>query len=281
MQIVQLDEKIYKNQILPMISKGTMRWTLAVPFLDSFIYSKIRKKLIDAFGGEFEEVIVGGAPLNHEVEDFLARIRFPFTVGYGMTECGPLISYTPWRDFLPGSSGRTLPNMESRIDSQDPENIPGEICVRGTNVMKGYYKNPEATAAVLDEDGWLHTGDMGTRNPDGTLFLRGRSKTMILTASGQNIYPEEIEAKLNNMPFVAESLIVDRDGQIVALVYPDYDALDRFDVPVSDLDSTMENIRKELNKIVAPYEQVSKILLMPSEFEKTPKRSIKRFLYTR
>ena len=281
MQIVQLDEKIYKNQILPMISKGTMRWTLAVPFLDSFIYSKIRKKLIDAFGGEFEEVIVGGAPLNHEVEDFLARIRFPFTVGYGMTECGPLISYTPWRDFLPGSSGRTHPNMESRIDSQDPENIPGEICVRGTNVMKGYYKNPEATAAVLDEDGWLHTGDMGTRNPDGTLFLRGRSKTMILTASGQNIYPEEIEAKLNNMPFVAESLIVDRDGQIVALVYPDYDALDRFDVPVSDLDSTMENIRKELNKIVAPYEQVSKILLMPSEFEKTPKRSIKRFLYTR
>ena len=274
-------EKIYKNQILPMISKGTMRWTLAVPFLDSFIYSKIRKKLIDAFGGEFEEVIVGGAPINHEVEDFLARIRFPFTVGYGMTECGPLISYTPWRDFLPGSSGRTLPNMESRIDSQDPENIPGEICVRGTNVMKGYYKNPEATAAVLDEDGWLHTGDMGTRNPDGTLFLRGRSKTMILTASGQNIYPEEIEAKLNNMPFVAESLIVDRDGQIVALVYPDYDALDRFDVPVSDLDSTMENIRKELNKIVAPYEQVSKILLMPSEFEKTPKRSIKRFLYTR
>ena len=274
-------EKIYKNQILPMISKGTMRWTLAVPFLDSFIYSKIRKKLIDAFGGEFEEVIVGGAPLNHEVEDFLARIRFPFTVGYGMTECGPLISYTPWRDFLPGSSGRTLPNMESRIDSQDPENIPGEICVRGTHVMKRYYKNPEATAAVLDEDGWLHTGDMGTRNPDGTLFLRGRSKTMILTASGQNIYPEEIEAKLNNMPFVAESLIVDRDGQIVALVYPDYDALDRFDVPVSDLDSTMENIRKELNKIVAPYEQVSKILLMPSEFEKTPKRSIKRFLYTR
>ena len=274
-------EKIYKNQILPMISKGTMRWTLAVPFLDSFIYSKIRKKLIDAFGGEFEEVIVGGAPLNHEVEDFLARIRFPFTVGYGMTECGPLISYTPWRDFIPGSSGRTLPNMESRIDSQDPENIPGEICVRGTNVMKGYYKNPEATAAVLDEDGWLHTGDMGTRNPDGTLFLRGRSKTMILTASGQNIYPEEIEAKLNNMPFVAESLIVDRDGQIVALVYPDYDALDRFDVPVSDLDSSMENIRKELNKIVAPYEQVSKILLMPSEFEKTPKRSIKRFLYTR
>lgn len=274
-------EKIYKNQILPLISKGTMRWTLAVPFLDSYIYSKIRKKLVDAFGGEFEEVIVGGAPLNHEVEDFLHKIKFPFTVGYGMTECGPLISYTHWKEFIPGSSGRTLPTMESKIDSDDPENIPGEICVRGTNVMKGYYKNPEATSAVLDKDGWLHTGDMGTRSSDGTLFLRGRSKTMLLSSSGQNIYPEEIEAKLNNMPFVAESLVVDRDGRLVALVYPDYDALDRFDVSIADLDSTMENIRKELNKLVAPYERITKIILMPNEFEKTPKRSIKRFLYTR
>lgn len=271
-------EKIYKNQILPLISKGTMRWTLAVPFLDSYIYSKIRKKLVDAFGGEFEEVIVGGAPLNHEVEDFLHKIKFPFTVGYGMTECGPLISYTHWKEFIPGSSGRTLPTMESKIDSEDPENIPGEICVRGTNVMKGYYKNPEATSAVLDKDGWLHTGDMGTRSSDGTLFLRGRSKTMLLSSSGQNIYPEEIEAKLNNMPFVAESLVVDRDGRLVALVYPDYDALDRFDVSIADLDSTMENIRKELNKLVAPYERITKIILMPNEFEKTPKRSIKRIL---
>lgn len=274
-------EKIYKNQILPLISKGTMRWTLAVPFLDSYIYSKIRKKLVDAFGGEFEEVIVGGAPLNHEVEDFLHKIKFPFTVGYGMTECGSLISYTHWKEFIPGSSGRTLPTMESKIDSEDPENIPGEIYVRGTNVMKGYYKNPEATSAVLDKDGWLHTGDMGTRSSDGTLFLRGRSKTMLLSSSGQNIYPEEIEAKLNNMPFVAESLVVDRDGRLVALVYPDYDALDRFDVSIADLDSTMENIRKELNKLVAPYERITKIILMPNEFEKTPKRSIKRFLYTR
>lgn len=274
-------EKVYKNQILPLISKGTMRWTLAVPFLDSYIYSKIRKKLVDAFGGEFEEVIVGGAPLNHEVEDFLHKIKFPFTVGYGMTECGPLISYTHWKEFIPGSSGRTLPTMESKIDSEDPENIPGEIYVRGTNVMKGYYKNPEATSAVLDKDGWLHTGDMGTRSSDGTLFLRGRSKTMLLSSSGQNIYPEEIEAKLNNMPFVAESLVVDRDGRLVALVYPDYDALDRFDVSIADLDSTMENIRKELNKLVAPYERITKIILMPNEFEKTPKRSIKRFLYTR
>lgn len=273
-------EKIYKNQILPMISKGAARWTLAVPLLDSYIYAKIRKKLIEAFGGEFEEVIVGGAPLNHEVEEFLHKIKFPFTVGYGMTECGPLISYTPWKEFIPGSSGRTLPTMETKIESPDPENIPGEICVRGTNVMKGYYKNPEATEAVFDAEGWLHTGDMGTRSADGTLFLRGRSKTMILSASGQNIYPEEIEAKLNNMPFVAESLIVERDGKLVGLVYPDYDAVDRLGVRIADMDKTMENIREELNKLVAPYERISKIILMPNEFEKTPKRSIKRFLYT-
>ncbi len=274
-------EKIYKNQILPMISKGAMRWTLAVPFLDSLIYSKIRKKLIDAFGGEFEEVIVGGAPLNHEVEEFLYKIKFPFTVGYGMTECGPLISYTPWREFKVGSSGMTLPVMESKIVSDDPENTPGEICVRGTNMMKGYYKNPEATNAVIDSDGWLHTGDMGTRSSDGTLFLRGRSKTMILSASGQNIYPEEIEAKLNNMPFVSESLVVERDGKLVGLVYPDFEAADKFGISIADMDSTMENIRLELNKIVAPYEKLAKINLMPNEFEKTPKRSIKRFLYTR
>jgi len=274
-------EKIYKNQILPMISKGAMRWTLAVPFLDSLIYTKIRKKLVDAFGGEFEEVIVGGAPLNHEVEEFLYKIKFPFTVGYGMTECGPLISYSHWRKFISGSGGKTLPIMETKIESEDPENIPGEVCVRGTNVMKGYYKNPVATDAVLDKDGWLHTGDMGTRSSDGVLFLRGRSKTMILSASGQNIYPEEIEAKLNNMPFVAESLVVERDGKLVGLVYPDYEAVDRLGVAGSDMDEMMENVRIELNKIVAPYEKLASIVLMPNEFEKTPKRSIKRFLYTR
>lgn len=273
-------EKIYKNQILPMISKGAMRWTLAIPFLDNVIYAKIRKKLIEAFGGEFEQVIVGGAPLNHEVEEFLHRIKFPFTVGYGMTECGPLISYTPWRKFRVGSSGKVLPNMEAMILSEDPENIPGEICVRGMNVMKGYYKNPEATNLVLDKDGWLKTGDMGTLSADGTLYLRGRSKTMILTASGQNIYPEEIEAKLNNMPFVAESLVVERDGKLVGLVYPDYEAADRLGVTGPDLQDSMDNICKELNKLVAPYERITRIILMPNEFEKTPKRSIKRFLYT-
>lgn len=273
-------EKIYKNQILPLISKGAMRWTLAVPFLDSLVYSKIRKKLIDAFGGEFNQVIVGGAALNHEVEEFLHKIKFPFTVGYGMTECGPLISYSPWKEFIPGSAGKTIPDMESKVLSPDPENIPGEICVKGTNRMLGYFKNKEATDAVIDKEGWLHTGDMGTRSADGVLFLRGRNKTMILSASGQNIYPEEIEAKLNNMPFVAESLIVERDGKLVALVYPDYEAMDKLGVALADLDTTMENVRKELNKIVAPYEQVAKINLMPNEFEKTPKRSIKRFLYT-
>lgn len=273
-------EKIYKNQILPMISKGAMRWTLAVPFLDSLIYSKIRKKLIDAFGGEFEEVIVGGAPLNHEVEEFLHRIKFPFTVGYGMTECGPLISYTPWREFIPGSSGRTLPTMESMVLSDDPENVPGEICVRGTNVMRGYYRNPEATSLVLSDDGWLKTGDVGTRSADGTLFLRGRSKTMLLSSSGQNIYPEEIEAKLNNMPFVAESLVVMRDGKLVALVYPDFEQADRLGLTSADLPESMEKVRDELNKLVAPYERITRIILMPNEFEKTPKRSIKRFLYS-
>jgi long-chain acyl-CoA synthetase len=272
-------EKVYKNQILPMISKGKIRWTLSVPLLDKVVYAKIRKTLVTAFGGEFEQVIVGGAPLNHEVEEFLHKIKFPFTVGYGMTECGPLISYTHWKDFIPGSSGQTLPIMETKIESVDPEKVPGEICVRGANVMKGYYKNPTATEAVLDEEGWLHTGDMGTRSADGTIFIRGRYKTMILSSSGQNIYPEEIEAKLNNMPFVAESLVVERDGHLVALVYPDYESVDRIDAEISDLDAAMEKVRIELNKIVAPYERISKIVLMPNEFEKTPKRSIKRYLY--
>lgn len=272
-------EKIYRKQILPMITKQAMRWALAIPFLDSAICARIRKKLVEAFGGEFEEVIVGGAPLNHEVEDFLHRIKFPFTVGYGMTECGPLISHTPWRQFQCMSSGRTLPIMESRIDSTDPENIPGEICVKGENVMKGYYKNPDATNAVLDEDGWLHTGDMGTRSADGTIFIKGRYKTMILTSNGQNIYPEEIEAKLNNMLYVAESLIVERNNRLVALVYPNYEEMDEAGISTDKLPDEMERVRTELNKLVAPYEKVDRIQLIPNEFEKTPKRSIKRYLY--
>ena len=273
-------EKIYRKEILPMITKQAMRWALAIPFLDSAICARIRKKLVEAFGGEFEEIIVGGAPLNHEVEEFLHRIKFPFTVGYGMTECGPLISHTPWRQFQCLSSGRTLQGiMESRIDSPDPENIPGEICVKGENVMKGYYKNPEATNAVLDDDGWLHTGDMGTRSADGTIFIKGRYKTMILTSNGQNIYPEEIEAKLNNMLYVAESLIVERKNHLVALVYPDYETMDEVGITIDKLPEERERVRIELNKLVAPYEKIDRIQLIPNEFEKTPKRSIKRYLY--
>ena len=274
-------EKIYRKQILPMLNKRPLKWALNVPLLDSRIYGQVRKKLVDAFGGRFEQVIVGGAPLNAEVEAFLHRIKFPFTVGYGMTECGPLISYTHHSEFIPRSSGRILEGyMQVKIDSSDPELIPGEICVRGENVMAGYYKNQEATEKVIDKDGWLHTGDMGTVNNDDTIFIKGRYKTMILGASGQNIYPEEIESKLNNMPFIMESLVIGKDGRLVALVYPDYEAVDDYGIANEDLPVAMEEIRKNLNKEVAPYEQIAKIHLYPTEFEKTPKRSIKRYLYT-
>ena len=273
-------EKIYRKQIVPMITRRAMRWALAVPFLDNAIYAKIRNKLVEAFGGQFEELIIGGAPLNAEVEAFLYRIKFPFTVGYGMTECGPLISHTPWREFKPGSCGRVLPNMEAKILSDNPAEIPGEICVRGQNVMKGYYKNPDATAAALDEDGWLHTGDMGTLQPDGTLSIKGRYKTMILSASGQNIYPEEIEAKLNNMPYVSESLVVERGKGLTAIVYPDYERMDTDGISNDQLPDLMERNRNDLNSLVAPYERIDRIQLIPHEFEKTPKKSIKRYLYS-
>ncbi len=273
-------EKIYRKQIVPMITRRAIRWALALPLIDGAIYANIRSKLVEAFGGAFEEVIIGGAPLNGEVEAFLHKIKFPFTVGYGMTECGPLISYTPWREFQPGSCGRTLPNMESKILSDDPETVPGEICVRGQNRMKGYYKNPSITADVIDKDGWLYTGDMGTRSTDGTLFIKGRYKTMILSASGQNIYPEEIEAKLNNMPYVNESLIVERGKGLTAIVYPDYERMDADGVEVGQLPELMERNRVELNSLVAPYEKVDYVQLIPHEFEKTPKKSIKRYLYS-
>ena len=274
-------EKIYRKQIQPLISKGAMRFALNIPVINEQIHAQIRKKLVDAFGGEFEEVIVGGAPLNGEVETFLRKIKFPFTVGYGMTECAPLISYTPHREFQALSSGRTLSGyVETKIVKTDPNSEVGEICVRGEHVMQGYYKNEEATKAVLDSDGWLHTGDLGTISPDGTIFIKGRCKTMLLGANGQNIYPEEIEAKLNNMPYVMESLVVERDGRLVALVFPDFETMDADGISSNDLPNIMEENRKELNKIVAPYEQIAKIQLHANEFEKTPKRSIKRYLYT-
>ncbi|MCM1036734.1 MAG: AMP-binding protein [Bacteroides sp.] len=274
-------EKIYRKMIVPMITRKPVRWILALPGLDRAIYGRIRARLVEAFGGEFEEVIIGGAPLNPEVEEFLYRIKFPFTVGYGMTECGPLISYRPWREFEPGSAGSALPVMEARIVPDDTTPGQGEIVVRGQNVMKGYYKNPDATEAALDTDGWLHTGDMGrVGGADGrTIYIRGRYKTMILSANGQNIYPEEIEAKLNNMPYVSESLVVERDGRLVALVYPDHEEMDAARLSYHQLEPIMEDVRAELNKLVAPYEQISRIQVMPEEFKKTPKRSIKRFLY--
>lgn len=273
-------EKIYRRSILPKLQKPSVKRMMAVPGLRSVIKRKICNSLINALGGAFSQVIVGGAPLNPEVEKFLHDIHFPFTVGYGMTECGPLISYTYWKEFMPGSCGRTIPQMHSRIDSPDPENTPGEICVRGENVMKGYYKNPQATAAVLDKDGWLQTGDMGTRSADGTLSIKGRSKTMILSATGQNIYPEEIEAKLNNLPFVGESLVVERGKHLIALVYPDYEAMDRAKLSLNHMQPVMEKVRTRLNTLVAPYERIDSIQIHPSEFIKTPKRSIKRFLYS-
>lgn len=281
-------EKIYRKVVVPLITRKPMRWVLAVPGLDKAVYGMIRNKLVEAFGGNFEEVIVGGAPLNHEVEEFLCRIKFPFTVGFGMTECGPLISYSPWRRFEPGSAGRTLAGiMESKIlvDTTLPKSSSGhpqgEIMVRGLNVMKGYYKNPDATALALEEDGWLHTGDMGWLSApnDRTIHIRGRYKTMILSANGQNIYPEEIEAKLSNMPYVNECLVIERDGHLVALCHPDAEEVERDGLDTSMLQQAMEANRKSLNSLVAPYEQVQAIEIMPQEFEKTPKRSIRRFLY--
>lgn len=281
-------EKIYRKIVVPQITRKPIRWVLALPMLDKAVYSLIRAKLVDAFGGAFEEVIVGGAALNHEVEEFLARIKFPFTVGYGMTECGPLISYSPWRRFSPDSAGRTLKGiMEARILEDETKGLgpngepQGEIIVRGLNVMKGYYKNSEATEAALDHEGWLHTGDMGwLGGPNNrTINIRGRYKTMILTANGQNIYPEEIEAKLSNMPYVSECLVVERHGHLVALCHPDADEVLRDSLTPSGLTEAMEQNRRTLNKIVAPYEQIQAIEIMPDEFEKTPKRSIRRFLY--
>ena len=274
-------EKIYKKMILPQLNKRTLKLALNIPLLDSRIYAQIRKHLVDALGGRFREVIVGGAAMNQEVTDFLYKIKFPFTIGYGMTECGPLISYDHNNEYVPGSCGQILKGiMKVRIDSEDPYNKVGEIQVSGENVMKGYYKNDEATQNVFTEAGWLRTGDLGTIDHDNRIFIRGRSKTMILGASGQNIYPEEIESKLNNLPFVMESLVVEKNGKLIGMVYPDYDTVDSTGISHTDLPVIMEQNRIELNKLLAPYETISEIQLYPTEFEKTPKKSIKRYLYS-
>lgn len=273
-------EKIYKKMIAPQLNKRTMKLVMSVPLLNDRIYAQINKKLTNALGGRFREVIVGGAAMNQEVADFLYKIKFPYTIGYGMTECGPLISYDNHKEYVPTSCGQILKGiMEVRIDSEDPYNKVGEIQVRGENVMKGYYKNEEATRNVFTDDGWLKTGDLGTIDVNKRIYIRGRSKTMILSSNGQNIYPEEIEAKLNNLPFVLESLVVEREGKLVGLVYPDYDTVDSTGIRHEDLPAIMEQNRKDLNKLLAPYEAVTSIILYPTEFEKTPKRSIKRYLY--
>ncbi|MCQ2324862.1 MAG: AMP-binding protein [Paludibacteraceae bacterium] len=273
-------EKIYQKQILPFLNKSTVNFALKLPLIDDVLLGKIRQQLIEAFGGKFDEIIVGGAPMNADVEAFLQKIHFPYTVGYGMTECAPLISYSKHYTFREGSCGKILEGlMEVKLDNVNADGI-GEILVRGEHVMSCYYKNQEATNEVFTADGWLKTGDLGYIDEDGFIFIKGRNKTMFLGPNGQNIYPEEIEAKLNNMPYVMESLVIEQDHNIVALVCPDFETVDTANLTKSQLDEVMEQNRKMVNGLLASYEQISAIKIYPHEFEKTPKKSIKRFLYT-
>ncbi|MBO4603058.1 MAG: AMP-binding protein [Salinivirgaceae bacterium] len=272
-------EKIYKAKIKPAISKGLPKFLLSVPGLRRIVYSKVRKELEEAFGNNFYEVIIGGAALNKEVESFLNRIGFRYTVGYGMTECAPIISYAPWDTARKFSCGYPIRRCQIRIDSPDPMHIEGEVLVKGTNVMMGYYKNPEATAATFDEDGWLKTGDTGTLSADGYLTLKGRCKNMILGASGQNIYPEEIETQLNSLPYVMESLVVERAGKLHALIVPDLERAEKDGLTLETVMAEFEKNQKELNKQMPNYMAISKIELQNEEFVKTPKKSIKRYLY--
>ena len=272
-------EKIYKKQILPAIDKSTMKLLLKVPVVNSQVFKKINQKLTTVFGGEFTEIIIGGAAFNKDVEKFLKRIDFRFTVGYGMTECGPLISYRHWTHHRAESAGRVVPGMEVKIDSDDPYNIPGEILVKGKNVMTGYYKNKEATDEVFTKDGWLKTGDLGVIDKDNFIYIKGRSKNMILGPSGQNIYPEEIEATINNMPYVLESLVRENNGKLEALICPDYEASDSEGLTIKKVEKIITAYREQINKNLPAYMSISKITLFPTEFEKTPKKSIKRYLY--
>ena len=271
-------EKIIKKNVLPKLSTPSMKLLLALPVVQDKILSKVRQQLMDAFGGNIYEVIVGGAAFNREVEQFLQKIGFPITVGYGATECAPIISYADWKEHRATSCGLTVPRMEIRIDSPNPQEVVGEILVKGMNVMQGYYKNPEATAATL-RDGWYHTGDLGIMDADGFLYIRGRSKNMLLGASGQNIYPEEIEDKLNTLHYVAESIVIQKGEKLYALIYPDFDEATKAGLDEDGIRQAMEQNRKDLNAMVASYEQISGVRIYNEEFEKTPKRSIKRFLY--
>ena len=273
-------EKIIRKKVFPKIQTPRMRLLLQIPVIEQRVRETICQEVKKAFGGNFFEVIIGGAAFNQEVEQFLHRINFPYTVGYGATECAPIICYADWREFVPGSCGKAAKHMEVRIDSPDPEEIPGEILCRGLNVMLGYYKNEEATRETIDKDGWYHTGDLGTMDDDGNVFINGRSKNMLLSANGQNIYPEEIEDKLNSMTMVVESIVVQRDSKLVALVHPDLDEARNLGFTAEDLEGIMEQNRNGLNQMLPAYEKISEIEIHEQEFAKTPKKSIKRYLYT-
>lgn len=272
-------EKIIKKNVLPRLQTPSMKVLLKLPLISTRIFEKIKEHLVEAFGGNFYEIIVGGAAFNSEVEDLLKRIGFPYTVGYGATECAPIITYEDWLNFKQGSCGKATPRMEVKINSSDPQNEVGEIYARGANVMLGYYKNEEATRATLDSEGWYHTGDLGVIDAEGNLFIRGRSKNMLLGASGQNIYPEEIEDKLNTLPYVNESIVIQKGDKLYALIYPDFDEAKKDGLDDSGLRMAMEQNRKDLNNMVAAYERIAGFKIFEEEFEKTPKRSIKRFLY--
>lgn len=274
-------EKIVKGKVFPLLEKPMMKLMMKVPFLDDKLYAKVRENLVAVFGGQMHQIIIGGAALNEEVGEFLHKIDFPVTVGYGMTECGPLITYVPASEAKPGTCGKIVSRMEMKVNSRDPQNEPGDLWVRGMNVMQGYYHNPAATEEVMMGDGWMNTGDMCTIDADGYLKICGRSKTMILGPSGQNIYPEEIEQKLNNMPYVLESLVVEDSGKLVALAVPDSDLLESEKIDRAALEKIMKENLDALNKEMPAYSKVSAIEIRDEEFEKTPKRSIKRFLYQR
>ena len=273
-------EKIIRKKVFPQTQSNVIRLLLQMPVVSKKVKERICSEVYQALGGNAYEVIVGGAALNQEVEQFLYNIHFPLTVGYGTTECAPLITYSDYKDFVPGSCGTAVDHMEVKILSKDPQNVAGEIVTRGTNVMLGYYKNEEATRQVLDADGWYHTGDLGTMSDDGHVFIRGRIKNMLLSANGQNVYPEEIEDKLNSMALVSESLVVQREDKFVALVYPDFDEVKNMGFSTEDLENIMEQNRKELNRQLPTYSHLAAIQLQKEEFAKTPKKSIKRYLYS-
>jgi long-chain acyl-CoA synthetase len=272
-------EKIYKKRILPTIDKPAVKLLLKTPVLKNIILNKIKDKMTETFGGRFFEIVIGGAPLSADVEQFFKQIKFRFTIGYGMTECGPLISYEAWDKTMPSSAGRLVDRMEVRIDSEDPYHKVGEIQVRGDNLMTGYYKNEQATKEAFTDDGWLKTGDLGVIDQNNFIFIRGRSKNMILGPSGQNIYPEELEAKISNMPYVSECVVTERQDKLVAKVYPDFESMESDNVSLDEIPEVMEENRRKLNAELPKYEQISAFELMNEEFEKTPKKNIKRFKY--